>query len=218
MKRFVIFLPGTYRRAHLEFYQGLCRKARLVAVNGGCRFFKTAGMTPDVIIGDLDSVTSIPSQFREQSQLLLYPRDKNKTDLQLALEYCVSKRARVADVVSPIVGEVDHFLGNVMLLGLFDKMSGVSTKPKIRIVSADYEILWVHDSRRSFSDCVGDRLSVVPMSAAVRLTCRGMEFTAERLRIVRGHSHGLRNRITRRRASVGIEGKALVVHRLSHPK
>lgn len=218
MKRFVLFLPGTYRKAHLEFYQGLFCQARLVAVDGGCRFFKAVGMTPDVIIGDLDSVSSIPSQFREKSQLLIYPKDKNKTDLQLALEYCVSEKARVVDIVSPGVGEVDHFLGNVMLLGLFDKLSAVSTKPKIRIVSADYEILWIHDSRRSFSDCVGDRLSVIPVSPAVRLTCRGMEFTADRVRIARGHSHGLRNRIAGRRASVGIEGKALVVHRLSHPK
>ena len=218
MKRFVIFLPGTYRKAHLEFYQRLCRKAQLVAVDGGCRFFKAAGMTPDMIIGDLDSVSSIPSQFHEKSKLLIYPGDKNKTDLQLALEYCVSEKSRTVDIISPGVGEVDHFLGNVMLLGLFDKLSGVSTKPKIRIVSADCEILWVHDSRRSFSNCVGDGLSVVPMSAAIKLTCRGMEFTADRLRIVRGHSHGLRNRITGRRASVGIEGKALVVHRLSHPK
>ena len=218
MKRFVLFLPGTYRKAHLEFYRGLCRKARLVAVDGGCRFFKAVGMTPDVIIGDLDSVSSIPSQFREKSQLLIYPRDKNKTDLQLALEYCVLEKARAVDVVSPGVGEVDHFLGNIMLFGLFDKLSGVSTKPKIRIVSADYEILWVHNSRRSFSDCVGDRLSVVPMSAAVRLTCCGTEFTADRVRIVRGHSHGLRNRITGRRASVGIEGRALVVHSFSYPK
>ena len=218
MKRFAIFLPGTYRRAHLAFYRGLCRKARLIAVDGGCRLFKTAGMTPDVIIGHLDSVSSIPSQFHEKSQLLIYPRDKNKTDLQLALEYCVKERARMVDIVSPGVGEVDHFLGNVMLLGLFDKLSGVSTKPKIRIVSADYEILWVHDSRRSFSDCVGDRLSVIVMSAAVRLTCRGMEFAADRVRIVRGDSRGLRNRITRRRASVGIEGRALVVHSFSYPK
>ncbi len=218
MKRFVIFLPGACRRAHLAFYRGLCRKARLVAVNGGCRFFVAAGMTPDVIIGDLDSVSSIPSQFREQSQLLLYPGDKNKTDLQLALEYCVSEKVRVVDIVSPGVGEVDHFLGNIMLLGLFDKMSGVSTKPKIRIVGTNYEILWVHDSRRSFSDCVGDRLSVIPMSATVRLTSRGTEFAADRLRIVRGHSHGLRNRITKRRASVGIEGQALIVRSFSRPK
>ena len=218
MKRFVLFLPGTYRKGRLEFYRGLCHKARLVAVDGGCRFFKAAGMTPDVIIGDLDSVSSIPSQFRKKSQLLIYPGNKNKTDLQLALEYCVLEKSRAVDIVSPGVGEVDHFLGNVMLLGLFDKMSGVSTKPKIRIVSADYEILWVHDGRRSFSDCVGDRLSVIPMSAAVRLTCRGTEFTADRIRIVQGHSHGLRNRVTGRRASVEIEGKALVVHCFSHPK
>ena len=190
----------------------------MVAIDGGCRFFVAASMTPDVIIGDLDSISSIPSQFHKKSKLLTYPRDKNKTDLQLALEYCVSEKARAVDIVSPGIGEVDHLLGNVMLLGLFDKLSAVSTKPTVRIVGADYEILWIHDSRRSFSDCVGDRLSVVPMSAAVRLTCRGMEFTADRVRIARGHSHGLRNRITRRRASVEIEGQALVVHCLSRPK
>jgi len=215
MKRFVIFLPGPYRRTRIGYFKKLCRSARTVAVDGGCRFFMAADFVPDIIIGDLDSIRSIPRRFKAQSLLLTHSPDKDKSDLHLALEYAMGEKARAVDIVSPVIDEVDHFLGNVMLLELIDRMATSAVMPKVRIVAPDYEILWVHDSSRSFSDCAGDRLSVIPMSAAIKLTCRGTEYPAERIRIGRGHSRGLRNRIIRGRASVTIEGKALLVHYFS---
>jgi len=212
MKRFVIFTPGTYRKTELAFYKRLCRSAsRLVAVDGGCRFFVAAGMVPDVIIGDLDSVRSIPRAFREKSEVVVHSPHKDKTDLHLALEYVMGERPHMIDIVSPAVGEVDHFLGNVMLAELVDRKASSSRRPQMRIVGPDYEILWVHDERREFRGCAGDRLSVVPMSAHIKLTCSGVEYPARRLRITRGDSRSLRNRISASRASVKVEGKALVV-------
>lgn len=218
MKRLVIFVSGRYRQGRLGFYKKLCRSARTLAVDGGCRFFLAADMVPDVIIGDLDSLKSIPSRFRKDSHILRFPHNKDKTDLHLALEYSLKERAKVVDIVSPNVGEIDHFLGNVMLLGLVDKVSRVAPKARVRIVSDGFEVLWVHDDRRSFNDRVGQRVSVIPMSSAIRLTCRGMDYAAVRRRIASGHTMGLRNRIIRRRASVEIEGKALVVCHFSPPE
>jgi thiamine pyrophosphokinase len=216
MKRLVVFVSGRYRRSRIEFYKMLCRSARTLAVNGGCRFFIAAGMVPDTIVGDLDSIKSIPRRLQQAARIIKYPAHKDKTDLQLALEHSLSEGVKVIDIVSPEVGQVDHFLGNIMLLGLVNKLSRLAPKIRLRIVSDDCEIHWVHDDRRSFNDRAGETISVIPMSSAIRLTNRGMEYPASRRRIARGHTMGLRNRIISRRASVEVEGQALVVRHFLH--
>ena len=159
--------------------------------------------------------TTIPRRIRESAEIIRFPVNKDKTDLQLALEYALDHKARQIDIVNPEVGQVDHFLGNLMLLGLFGKKLKAMGNAKIRIVNVDYEAIWLSDSRRSFVNCVDDRVSVLPISASVRLSYRGTEYPAEGLRIKRGHTQGLRNRITARRAMVEVEGEVLVVHYFS---
>lgn len=215
MKRWVLFLPGRYTKKNIKHYIQLCGKARPVAVDGGCSFFTASGLTPDFVIGDLDSAKSIPRRIRESAELIRFPVNKDKTDLQLAVEYALDHKASRIDIVNPAVGQVDHFLGNLMLIGLISKDRKTVNRAEIRIVNVDYEILWLHDSRRSFVNCVGDRLSVLPMSAGIKLTCRGTEYPADCLRIRRGHTRSLRNRITARRSTVEVEGEALVVHYFS---
>lgn len=218
MKRWVLFLPGPYHKRDIKFYQTLGAKAHLVAVDGGCSFFTASGLTPDFVIGDLDSVKTIPQRIRESADLIRFPVNKGKTDLQLAVEYALDHKASRIDIVNPDIGQVDHFLGNLMLIGLISRNRKAGNRAEIRIVNVDYEILWLHDSRRSFVNCVGDRLSVLPMSAHIKLTCRGTEYPADRLRIKRGHTRSLRNRITARRATVEVGGEALVVHYFSNRK
>lgn len=215
MKRWVLFLPGPYRKRDVKFYQKLCANARLVAVDGGCSFFTASGQAPDFVIGDLDSVKSIPRRIRESAELIRFPINKDKSDLQLAVEFALDQKASRIDIVNPEVGQVDHFLGNLMLLGLFDKRLKSIGNVRIRIVNVDYETLWLHDARRSFFNCVGDRLSVLPMSASIKLTCRGLEYAANGLRVKRGHTWSLRNRITARRATIEVEGEVLAVHYFS---
>jgi thiamine pyrophosphokinase len=215
MKRWVLFLPGPYRKQDVKFYRKLCAKATLAAVDGGCSFFTAGGLTPNFVIGDMDSVKSIPRRIRESADVIRFPVNKDKTDLQLAVEYALDHKASRIDIVNPDVGQVDHFLGNLMLLGLFNKRLKAKGNPKIRIVNIDYEILWLHDTRRSFVNCVDDRVSVLPISASIKLTCRGAEYAANGLQVKRGYTRSLRNRITARRASVEVRGEALVVHYFS---
>jgi thiamine pyrophosphokinase len=212
MKHWVLFLPGPYNKKNITFYHTLCANARLVAVDGGCRFFSVCGITPDYVIGDLDSVKKIPRRIRENSEIIRFHSKKDKTDLQLAFEHCLDHGARQIDIVNPEVGQVDHFLGNLMLLGLFNKKLKTIGNTKVRIVNVDYEILWLNNTRQIFVNSVGDRLSVHPMSASIKLSCRGTEYAADHLRIKRGHTRSLRNLITAQRATVEVEGEALVVH------
>ena len=212
MKRWVLFLPGRYSQKDVKFYRALCAKARLVAVDGGCRFFTASGLTPDFVIGDMDSAKTIPRRIRESAELIRFPINKDKTDLQLAVEFALDQKVRRIDVVNPAIGQVDHFLGNLLLMGLVGKNRKTSHDVELRVVNAAWEIIWLHNARRSFVNCVGDRLSVLPMSSSIKLSCRGLEYPAVGLPVKRGHTRSLRNRITARRATVEVGGEALVVH------
>ena len=50
-----VFLDGEYEDA--DYYRGWAQRAGLVvAANGGARFLLTAGLTPQVVVGDFDSL------------------------------------------------------------------------------------------------------------------------------------------------------------------
>ncbi len=208
---YVLFLHGRYRADELPFYRRLCKKRRRVAVDGGYSFFRKSGLFPHALIGDFDSLKTVPRGLSKRTEILTFPVRKDRTDSHLALDFCIEREARDVDIVSPDTGDVDHFLGNVMLLTLAAR----ATPPlgRTRIINAAYEIVCAHDERLAFVRRAGDGLSVLPLSASIRLSCSGMDYDAQNLRIRQGESCGLRNVVTASQAWVEVAGKALIVRR-----
>ncbi len=211
MKDFIIFVHGVYRTEHLSFYRKLCRLRIKIAVDGGLRFFLKARIVPDLLIGDLDSLQMTPKDFPRRTRVITFPSRKDKTDLQLALEFCLHEKAKSIDIVVPTLGVPDHFLGNVMLVNLVDKLKHARSYPKIRFVSIRYEIVFVQDRSETFVNCRGDVVSVIPLSRRIVLTCRGTEYHVQNAAIRLGDTRGLRNRIVSRKATFDIKGKAFVI-------
>lgn len=212
MKRSVVFLRGTYPIKYLSFYRGLCRGSLKVAADGGYSFFRKTGLVPDVLIGDMDSIKCLPANLSPKTRMVRFPQQKDKTDGQLALEFCLDEGYRTIDLVSPTVGEIDHHLGNIMLLhraaSCLKSVSG-----SVRLVNHRYEIRLVIDGSVSFTRAVGDTISVIPQSQRIVLSSSGMEYSVKDCRVGLGDSRGLRNRVCAARASVSVKGWALVVRR-----
>lgn len=213
MKRAVAFLHGVYRSRDLDFYRILAARATTLAVDGGYSFFRKAGLSPDILIGDFDSLKRIPRDLPAGTQVIRHPARKDKTDAHLALDYCLERGTRRIDLVMPDWGEFDHALGVILLLGLDSIKSAGGRGRKVRIVSPDYEIRLIHNSSTTFTDCVGDTVSVAPLASALRLTCTGTDYNVRNARLEFGDSRGLRNRITAKRAVFRLVGKGLVIHR-----
>jgi len=211
VKDFIIFVHGSYRTEHLSFYRKLCRSRIKIAVDGGLRFFLKARIVPDLLMGDLDSLQRIPKDLPRRTRVITFPSRKDKTDLQLALEYCLHEKARSIDIVVPTLGWPDHFLGNVMLVNLVDRLKHTRSYPKIRFVNIRYEIVFVQDRSETFVNCRGDVVSVIPLSRRIVLTSRGTEYDVQNAAIRLGDTRGLRNRIVSRKATFSIKGKAFVI-------
>ncbi len=89
----------------------------VVCVDGGASHAARLGVRPDVVIGDLDSAEEgAVAYFRGAGvEILTHPVEKDKTDLDLAVEYAVAHGARDITVIAATGGRPDHTLANVLL-------------------------------------------------------------------------------------------------------
>ena len=205
-------MHGTYRAADLPFYRKLCIGKFRVAVDGGYAFFRKTGLRLDLLIGDFDSLKRMPSNLIPSTEVLTFPRDKDATDSEAALAYCLEQKSHRVDIVQPSIGELDHFLGNLMLLTRACKTGATRSKPKLRLISPSTEVRLVESESWTIRNAKGDTVSIVPLSKRVILSCRGTEYDVEGLIVRRGETTGLRNRIRTVRARFEIQGQAFVFH------
>jgi len=217
MKDCLLFLHGRYSAGHLDYYKKLCRGKFKIAVDGGYAFFKKTGFTPDLLIGDFDSLRKIPKNLPARTEIIRFPENKDKTDSELALDYCFERKPRRIDIIQPSVGEFDQFLGNVMLPLLGLKRKG-NYRPRIRIVNVKYEVLLLDNEQLTLKNAAGDKISVIPLSGRLRYTCRGTAFEAADIVLKPGQSRGLRNRIIASMAVFDISGRAFFIRSYKTPR
>lgn len=214
MREAALFLHGRYPRRDLGYYRKLAQGRFTVAVDGGYRFFHAAGIFPNLLVGDFDSLRRIPSNLPERTVVARMPIRKDATDAELAVNYCLDEGFRSIDIVQPSFGEPDHYLGNVMLLRLIDRWSRRGRTPvRARLVGRAEEIMLIHDSGVTLRSCSGDRVSLIPLSSRVRYSCTGTDYAAHNVLVRAGQTVGLRNVITAAVARFNVVGEALLIHR-----
>ena len=142
MKSALIFLNGHYDLRYPQFYKSALMWAAensypLICADGGIRLFTELNRTsetqfsPDVLIGDLDSLEEMPEDTIEQLNRSgthivrewIGHMDKDDTDGQLAVAYAIVEYGCQRILIygglpRPNSYEIDHFLGNLRLLCL----------------------------------------------------------------------------------------------------
>ena len=208
MKSAIIFVHGRYPKTKLGFYKKLCRGKYKIAANGGHRFFELSKTVPDLVIGDFDSLNKKHlANLSKRTKVISHPVQKNKTDSELAFEYCLKQKFSSIDIVMPQVGQPDHFMGLISLLA-----NPEIRKVKVRIVNHKCEIKLITNQKLRFNGCIGDLFSVKAVCKPIKLTCTGTEYAVKNLTVQPWESKTLRNRICLNQATVAITGRALVFH------
>jgi len=132
MKTALIFLNGYYDLTKLHFYlqeieTGRKNGASLICADGGIAIFdelnKMDGLnlTPDCLIGDLDSINNATTKPKQIVSEWVGQTDKDYTDGQLAVRYAIEENKSGHLIIygglpRSEVYETDHFLGNLKLL------------------------------------------------------------------------------------------------------
>jgi thiamine pyrophosphokinase len=193
-------IVGNGRLPPTRSLRQLLRHADLVVcADGGLRPTRALRVTPQVAIGDFDSAS--PSLLawarRHGTRLLAYPREKDKTDTELAIQYALRAGASTIDLVGVLGGRIDHSLANIALLVALARQ-----RRRARIVHGETE-LFLATPRASIPGRVGDRVSLIPLSARVSgVSTRGLKYPLADSTLRVDSTRGISNEITASPASV----------------
>lgn len=182
----------------------------LICCDGGARHLAAAGLTPDILLGDMDSI--LPSQMadyeRRGVKIFRHPADKDFTDTALALDYALSLQPQSIDIWGAQGGRLDHALANLFLL-LRGREAGVI----IRLMD-EYCEAFVPAGNVIFTDAAGCLISLLALSARVEgVTLQGFRYPLHDETLVISESRGISNIITGDRASIHIRSGNLLVIR-----
>jgi thiamine pyrophosphokinase len=183
----------------------------VVAADGGAASLDGLGRRPDLLIGDLDSVSPVLAERLDAAgtEVERHPADKERSDTELALEAAVVRGATEIVLLGAIGGDrLDHELANLLLLadpGLTGRDVRIACGPATARVLRGAERLVLVGS-------VGDLVSLLPIGGdASGVTTAGLRWALDGARLALGRSRGLSNEIVRARASVTLEQGTLLV-------
>jgi thiamine pyrophosphokinase len=198
--RAVIFANGEFPDP--QSARDLLRSDDLViAADGGARHALAAGATPNVIIGDLDSL-SLEEQARVEatgSQIIRFSPRKDETDLELALQYAVREGATEIIVLAALGGRLDQTVANLLLLAM-PELGGIA----VRVVEGAQTAFLVRD-KALVEGQPGDTVSLIPLGGdAVGVTAEGLEWPLHEETLRFGPARGVSNTLTAGQARVRV--------------
>jgi len=197
MKRAVVFLNGELADPKL-IRKHIKTTDLLVGVDGGTKLILKLELIPDLVIGDLDSLKTVPKGVA----LIQFPKDKDKTDSQLALEYLVKQGYKSLIVVGVLGRRIDHLMSNIMLLS--------QQQAEVQIIEGE-EIIYFVNKFIVIKGRKDDLVSLIPL-----LDCHGVKtvglkwgLRGESLQV--GSSRGISNEMTGKRAQIRLKSGLLMV-------
>ena len=109
----VILAAGDFPRKGGAAWKLLAGATRVVACDSAADAYRRRlRRWPDVIVGDLDSLSRLPSRVSCPPTLVHSP-DQNTNDLEKAMAYCAQQGWRNPVIVGATGKREDHSLGNV---------------------------------------------------------------------------------------------------------
>lgn len=100
---------------------GITRKPGdlVIAADGGLKLLSQTGISPDIILGDFDSLGYVPSKggFPQAVEILLHPVEKDDTDTGLAIKTALKRGYRHIELFGCLGGErFDHSIAALQSL------------------------------------------------------------------------------------------------------
>jgi len=183
----------------------------IICADGGTRHALALGLIPNVVIGDMDSIQKDQWQELEQAGIAieLYPRDKNETDLELAINYAVAQKPRQIFIIAALGGRLDQTLANISLLSNL-QYAGCD----IRLDDGVEEIFFCRDQAQVHGRS-GDTVSLIPWQGPVsNIQTADLKWALRDETLYPDKTRGISNEMLGGTASISIgTGLLLVVHR-----
>ena len=176
----------------------------VIAADGGLDRLREFGITPNLIIGDLDSISG---DLPEGIELLRHPVEKDETDSYLAYLEGVRRGYKKFELYGCTGGREDHTFANYSLL-LHAKIDGND----MLLVSDRAEWRVIKNERITLSGRQGATVSIFAFGSECKgVSIDGLYYTAKDITLTEDFPLGVSNSFTDKEASVEVLSGTLLI-------
>ena len=169
----------------------------IVCADGGANKARKLGIHPDVIIGDLDSISPSTRKFFSRVKTI-HVASQYSTDLEKALDYLIAHHYRNAVVVGATGGRPDHSLSNLSIFRKYRK--------RIRLIFSD-SLCDIHliDRKILFAASPGALVSLLPLGRCDGITTAGLKYPLRNESLELGVREGTSNVVVSSPVAISIK-------------
>lgn len=205
----LIFLNGdenelSYARKYAD------GRTMLIGCDGGTDKIYALGLKPHAVIGDFDSINTLPKKIKNLSRnhfekeilvnditYIKYPGDKDFLDLELAIDFAADRQLEEITLVNTNGDETDHVLGTMIIIA-----KRKYRHLDIQIISAGQKIYLARE-KTVFKGREGDKISLIPLYGNVKVeSSSGLKYDPSKYRMSLKHNIGISNELTNKKATL----------------
>lgn len=181
----------------------------ILCADGGINHLMQINAIPDLLVGDLDSVSQAGLEYIKKNNILVekFPVMKDETDTDLAVNYLIKKSYKEITIIGGIGSRIDHTIGNVFLLRKLNK-DGIKG-----CIINENNIIHLVEKEIKLLKKVKYYTSVIPISLnGIEVTTSGFLYPLFKEHIDFGSTRGISNEINQELGIITIhKGEALVI-------
>ena len=186
-------------------------KTVVICADSGLDHALSLGLTPDIFLGDMDSVSSTALHTSQQATwtVITYDPLKDQTDTELALQYACTQNFTDITLLWGSGDRIDHVLG---VLAALSHESLSSVRNLVAWIGTDR--VEVMHGPRSYHDevIVGSTVSLMPLGISVAgVTTHGLQWNLDREVLTSQSARGVSNIAKEPTISIEVKSGVLAV-------
>ena len=158
----------------------------LICADGGANSAKKLNIIPNLIIGDLDSITENNEKyFSDKSEIIKISR-QNDTDVEKALKYLIRKKFNEVILLGATGDRLDHSICNLgIVIKFFNKI-------KISILH-EQSFLKAYDNDVELKTEKNEIISLYGFDTATKITSKGLKYPLKNISLPFGERESTSN-------------------------
>lgn len=176
----------------------------VICLDGAIYRLLELGITPGYLIGDLDAADeAAQNRARKLGVKVIHEQDQNSSDLEKGIHLAISLGATDIRIFQALGGRADHTLHNLGLLKKFHAL-------KLSIINQDETITYAEDASFTLEGPPLSHIAIMGFPEAI-VTSVGLQYDMNKLTLKIGGQQSSSNRLGKTRASIQIEGEAVLI-------
>ncbi len=175
----------------------------VIAADAGFKNLEKFNITPDLTIGDFDSLEFLP----QGTEALRFPVKKDDTDTMLAVKHGLEKGYKTFVIYGGAGERTDHFLANLQTLNFIAQNGGVGF-----LKCEDCACLSFASKKAVFDESLSGNISVFATSKECQnVTIKGLLYETENATLTPDFPLGVSNKFVGKKAEISVQSGVLTL-------